>query len=225
MIMIHSPADVPHVRSLKSTGLEDAIPIYESAMDTLLKEVQRLFEQQLRVESLLAISKKLQAELKERLQSSPECMLPSHNYNLPSGKEHGTYLALEVGGSTLRVALVDLSRRNGFRQNLRIRRIVTSTIDNNVRDLRGVAFFDWIAEEIGKMLSADREACDYMRLKEPLPMGIAWSFPIESVDPHLFVLWRWLIQQPAKLQYGVGISSAWGKGSIAPFTKAMTWAS
>ncbi|KAL8758413.1 MAG: hypothetical protein Q9184_003940 [Pyrenodesmia sp. 2 TL-2023] len=149
-------------------------------MDSLLKEVQRLFEQQLRVESLLTISKKLQVELRERLQSSPECMLPSHNYNLPSGKEHGTYLALEVGGSTLRVALVDLSRRNRSRQNLRIRRIVTSTINNNVRDLRGVAFFDWIADKVGKMLLADREACDYMQLKEPLPMGIAWAFPIES---------------------------------------------
>lgn len=224
MIVIHPPADFPHLRSLRSTGLEDPIPIHEPTMDILLKEVQRLFEQQLKIESLLTLSKKLQVELKERLQSSSQCMLPSHNYELPTGKEHGTYLALEVGGSTLRVTLVDLSRRNCSRQHLRIRRIVTSTIDNNVRDLRGVAFFDWIAEKVGEMLSEDRVACDYMRLKEPLPMGIAWSFPIESVDLHHLVLSRWLIHWSAKLQYEAGISSAWGRASIAPSTRVMTWA-
>ncbi|KAL8913945.1 MAG: hypothetical protein Q9171_001330 [Xanthocarpia ochracea] len=151
-------------------------------MDLLLKEVQGLFEQQLRVESLLALSKKLQYEFKERLQSSTQCMLPSHNYTLPNGKEHGTYLALEVGGSTLRVALVDLHGRASSRQSLRIRRIATSTIDNRVRGLRGLAFFDWIAEKIGEMLSADKEACDYMQLEEPIPMGIAWSFPIDQTS-------------------------------------------
>lgn len=179
MIAIHSPLDLPHLQSLQSLAAEDVTPIYVTNMNTLLKEVQELFERQLRVEHLLALSKKLRAELKERLQSSPTCMLPSHNYTLPNGKEHGTYLAMEVGGSTLRVALVDLNGRNKSRQCLRIRRIVTSTIDNRVRDLRGVAFFDWIAEKIGEMLSVDRTACDYMQLKEPLPMGIAWSFPIE----------------------------------------------
>lgn len=181
MMLVHPPADLPHLRPLKPTVVENVTPVYEATMETFLKEVQQLFEQQLRVDSLLALAKKLQAELKERLQSSPQCMLPSHNYLLPNGKEHGTYLALEVGGSTLRVALVDLKRGGKSGQRLRIRHIVTSNIDNEVRDLRGVAFFDWIAEKIGEMLSADREAPDHLQLKEPLPMGIAWSFPIEWV--------------------------------------------
>ncbi|KAI4096677.1 MAG: hypothetical protein LQ344_000817 [Seirophora lacunosa] len=149
-------------------------------MDTLLKEVQQLFEQQSRLESLMALSNKLQAEFRERLQSSPQCMLPSHNYTLPNGMEHGTYLAVEVGGSTLRVALVDLSGRNKPRRPLRIRRLVSSTIDHDVRDLRGVLFFDWIARKIGEMLVTDGEAGDRMQFKEPLPMGIAWSFPIDA---------------------------------------------
>ncbi|KAL8701615.1 MAG: hypothetical protein Q9224_000420 [Gallowayella concinna] len=180
MIVVNPSLDALHLPSVKSTFTQDVTPIYETTMDLLLKEVQGLFEQQLRVESLLLLSRKLQAEFKQRLQSSPQCMLPSHNYTLPTGKEHGTYLALEVGGSTLRVALVDLDGRSSSTHSLRIRRIVTSTIDNRVRDLRGLAFFDWIAGKIGEMLAADREACDHMQLKEPLPMGIAWSFPIES---------------------------------------------
>ncbi|KAL9600171.1 MAG: hypothetical protein Q9179_003305 [Wetmoreana sp. 5 TL-2023] len=182
MIAVHSSPVVPHLSTLKVPAVENVTPVFETTMDKLLKEVQELFEQQLRVDSLLALSKKLQTELRERLQSSPQCMLPSHNYTLPNGQEHGTYLALEVGGSTLRVALVDLDGRSSSRQPLRIRRIVTSTIDSKVRDLRGVAFFDWIAGKVGEMLLADREARDYTQLKEPLPMGIAWSFPIDQTS-------------------------------------------
>ncbi|KAL8692325.1 MAG: hypothetical protein Q9218_002618 [Villophora microphyllina] len=182
MIVVHPATATRQSSTVKSAVIEHVIPVCENTMDQLLKEVQELFDQQLRVDSLLALSKKLQAELKERLQSSPQCMLPSHNYTLPDGKEHGTYLGLEVGGSTLRVALVELDGRTSSRQPLRIRRMVTSSIDNQVRDLRGLAFFDWIAGKIGEMLSADREAHDYMQLREPIPMGIAWSFPIEFVS-------------------------------------------
>ncbi|KAL9031319.1 MAG: hypothetical protein Q9196_000643 [Gyalolechia fulgens] len=179
MIAVYPPSTFPHLRAPKALAAEHVTAVYKTTMETLLQEVQQLFEQQLRVEHLLALSKKLQAELKERLQSSPSCMLPSHNYTLPDGHELGTYLALEVGGSTLRVALVDLYGRDKRRPCLRIRRIVTSTIDNRVRALKGLAFFDWIAEKIGEMLSADKAAYDHTQWEEPLPMGVAWSFPIE----------------------------------------------
>ncbi|KAI4106831.1 MAG: hypothetical protein LQ339_002803 [Xanthoria mediterranea] len=150
-------------------------------MDHLGKQVQELHERHLRVESLLALSEKLQAEFKERLQSGSQCMLPSHNYTLPNGKEHGTCLALEVGGSTLRVALIDLNGRAST-QPLRIRRIVASTIDNRVRDLRGLAFFDWIAAKIREMLLGDREARLRTQSSQPLPLGIAWAFPIDQTS-------------------------------------------
>ena len=153
-------------------------------MEDLLHEVQNLFEQQLRVESLLSISRKLQVELKERLDSSPQCMLPSHNYTLPSGEEKGTYLALEVGGSTLRVATVELSGRSTGPECLRVRRMECSPIDSNVRKLQGLSFFDWIAERIADMLVMDKEAYDHMLKVEPLHMGIAWAFPIELVWEH-----------------------------------------
>ncbi|KAL9043560.1 MAG: hypothetical protein Q9214_003257 [Letrouitia sp. 1 TL-2023] len=182
MLTVTPSSNQLHLGSMKSSLVADVKPIFPRKMDDLLLEVQNLFERQLPVDALLALSKKLQAELKERLQSSPQCMLPSHNYTLPDGREKGTYLALEVGGSTLRVALVDLSGRSSTEKSLRIRRIVTSTIDQRVRDFQGLAFFDWIAMRIGEMLAADREASDYMRLKEPLPMGIAWSFPIDQTS-------------------------------------------
>ena len=147
-------------------------------MEGLLEEVQSAFGTRLELEDLLHLSHKLQAEFKEHLITSPQCMLPSHNYLLPTGKEHGTYLALEVGGSTLRVALVDLQGRGGA-DSLDIRRIENYPISMNVRMLRGLDFFDWIAARIQDMLAVDKSAENHKRNPEPLHMGIAWSFPVE----------------------------------------------
>lgn len=144
-------------------------------MEDLMLEVEDLFERQLRIESLLSMSRKLQGELRERLKSSPQSMLPSHNYTLPTGQERGIYLALEVGGSTLRVALVELNGQGVNQERLRVRRIECSPIDAKVRQLRELAFFDWIAARIEDMLAMEVNT----KMDEPLRMGIAWSFPIE----------------------------------------------
>ena len=168
----------PHTFPLIAHTSENLAGDYARGMDTLLEEIQTSFESQLRIETLLFLSKKLQTEFKEHLVSSPQCMLPSHNYVLPSGQERGTYLALEVGGSNLRVALVDLDGRANGHEALRIRRSHTSPISTAVRRREGLAFFDWIAERICEMLSMDTVAYDRMRSK-PLRMGIAWAFPIE----------------------------------------------
>ena len=146
-------------------------------MDNFLEEIQDQFERKMRVDSLLLISRKLQAEFKVGLQSSRKCMLPSYNYTLPTGEEQGTYLALEVGGSSLRVSLMELSGH----QSMLVRRIEHSRIDKNVRNLEGLAFFDWIAARIREMVVKETEIHERMLGNRPLKMGIAWSFPIELV--------------------------------------------
>lgn len=148
-------------------------------LDCLLHEVQTQFEQQTRIEDLLALSKKLQAELRQHMISSPQCMLPSFNYDLPTGKEQGTYLALEVGGSNLRMALVDL---NGRDLGMRIQRTMCFAIDAAIRQLKQYDFFDWMAERIGEMLGMEAEHVGHTQGNGILPMGVAWSFPIESVQ-------------------------------------------
>ena len=148
-------------------------------MDNLLEEVKILFEQQLDTDSLLCLSKTLQAEFKQHLISSPQCMLPSFNYHLPTGQEQGLYLALEVGGSNLWMALVDLRGRDHDTDSMRIQHPLSWPIDNSVKQLQGHAFFDWLAERIEEMLTL--EAANMIGNTEPLRMGVAWSFPIESV--------------------------------------------
>ena len=154
---------------------------YERTLDDLLEEVQSLFQQQLKIESLLSLSKQLQLELKQHLVSSPQCMLPSFNYTLPTGEELGTYLALEVGGSNLRMALVDLRGRSQGNGAIQIKRALSFPIDTSVRQLKGHAFFDWMAEKIGEMLVLENGRPNLRQGSEPLRMGVAWSFPIEFV--------------------------------------------
>ena len=148
-------------------------------LDTLRQEVQRQFEQQSRIEDLLALSEKLQAELRQHMISSPQCMLPSFNYELPTGQEQGKYLALEVGGSNLRMALVEL---NGREQGLRIQGTMCFTIDMAIRQLKEYDFFDWMAERIGDLCGVEAITLGTTDVNGPLPMGVAWSFPIESVQ-------------------------------------------
>ena len=146
---------------------------------TFLKEVQRQFDQQLRIQDLLTLSKKLQAELQQHMISSPQCMLPSYNYELPTGQEQGTYLALEVGGSNLRIALVELDGRNIA---MRIQRSMCCPINATILQLKKYDFFDWMAERIGHLLGMGAEPLSHTNGNKPLPMGVAWSFPIESVQ-------------------------------------------
>lgn len=167
--------------SLGSSNTNDEhLAPYRSLKD-LSSEVQELFEQQLSIDTLLSISRKLQSQLKESLTSSPQCMLPSHQYRLPSGKEEGSYLALEVGGTNLQVALVEFRGQEVTHGRLRVRRIESSPIEASRKESNGVAFFDWMAQKIKDVLGGDQDTHDHIQSMKPLRMGIAWSFPLESV--------------------------------------------
>lgn len=105
-------------------------------------------------------------------------MLPSYNHALPTGNETGTFLALDVGGSTFRVALVEL-----LGKKVQVVRSVSLPIDKDVKALVGTKFFDWMAEKIGATLADEGEK--YTTDKESagvLSMGLSWSFPIDQTS-------------------------------------------
>ncbi|KAA6412592.1 MAG: actin-like ATPase domain-containing [Lasallia pustulata] len=174
-----SPFLIPTVLPPKQQ-VWDLTPRWERKMENLLEEVEQLFQSQLGLNELLSMSRKLQAESTTRIRWSPRSMLPSHNYNLPTGEERGTYLVLDVGGSTLRVAMVELNGRQRGQGPLRIRRMECHPIDASIKALKDVAFFDWIAGKIDIMLASDK---GYRQSgTEPLAMGVAWSFPIKQTS-------------------------------------------
>lgn len=150
------------------------------AIKDFLDEAEELFLQPTRGDVLKDFSLKLKAQFKEALLSDPACMLPSYNHQLPSRSEHGRYLALDVGGSTLRVALVELSGKDAKGSESRIVRQDSFKIDRAIKDLEGRAFFNWMAQRIVDTVSKDLDSGK--NPEDPLLMGLAWSFPIEQTS-------------------------------------------
>lgn len=144
---------------------------------TFMKVVERAFGESIGKARLLELSDGLKAQLLESTLENPQCMLPSYNHTLPSGQERGTFLALDVGGSTFRVALVKLSGRDNVGEETTILKKSTFKIGSAIKQLRGVLFFDWMAERIDETLSGEME--EHHSSDVPLSMGLAWSFPIE----------------------------------------------
>ncbi|KAK1634417.1 hexokinase [Colletotrichum phormii] len=147
------------------------------SIEEYLKEAEHLLLGPLLDDGLLELSNALKAQFRDKLQTSMACMLPSYNHQLPGGHEVGQYLAVDVGGSTLRIALVELRGRDAVGRESEIVRMSSFKIDNDIRNLEGMAFFDWMAERIRDMVSQDGQ--DPSR---SMPMALAWSFPIEQTS-------------------------------------------
>ena len=177
--LIHSV--LPSLSSRKR--VRDALRTYDRTMDDLLREIQRLLEAPLEPAKLLQMSAELQRQFVPKLQASDICMLPSYNDKLPTGLEKGTYLALDVGGSTFRIALVELNGKQPGAKNMHIVTMKSYKIDEKVRQRSGTEFFDWMAEKIQQAL-ADPQLQKSAGTKS-FPMGLAWSFPVEYVRLHL----------------------------------------
>ena len=152
----------------------------EKNMEQFAHEVKSLLAAPFQADRMLEASAILQTQYREKLTSSDICMLPSYQHTLPTGNERGDFLALDVGGSTFRIALVRLGAKGESEAKMQVRRIRSFVIDKSVRDLRGQEFFDWMAEKIGEMLA------EYNHMNGTrdalLKMGLAWSFPIEQTS-------------------------------------------
>lgn len=142
-----------------------------------LKEAEGLLLQPIQGDGLRHFATRLKAQFQHALLTNPACMLPSYNHQLPTRSEHGQYLALDVGGSTLRVALVELRGREARGSESRIVRLDSFKIDRSIKNLEGTAFFDWMAQRIVDTISKDLGP--EHTSAHPLLMGLAWSFPIE----------------------------------------------
>lgn len=184
------PSGTKDAVDIQVTSLDEELPLYRNTQTTTMKdflaEVKGLFEAPLQTKSLHAMSRQLQREFRQKLKASNMCMLPSFHHTLPTGREKATILALDVGGSTFRIALIELSGRETCQgvvkdDGMDIKRLKSFPIDNEVRSLEGRLFFDWMAERIDQVLDADNHQADD-NADGPLPMALAWSFPIEQTS-------------------------------------------
>lgn len=163
---------------LKSQDGIAAVAAIQRTIQDFLKESEEILLQPLEGGSLKAFSRKLKSQFRERLLHNPECMLPSYNHQLPNGAEQGQYLSLDVGGSTLRVALVELRGRQARGKESTIVRIDSFKITPELKQLEGRSFFDWMASRIIEVVAKDVDQSS----GRTLPAGLAWSFPIEQTS-------------------------------------------
>lgn len=173
-----SPAQTfPQASSMQKEMRRDTNPASERTKKQFAEEVVSQFEGPLSISKLLNMSSGLQDQFREKLRESDMCMLPSFNHTLPTGHETGNILALDIGGSTFRVALVKLNGKLSGGKAMEIKGLQCHFIDNSVRALKGRQFFQWIAQRIRQALDSYGEGLG--RGDEVLPMGVAWSFPIK----------------------------------------------
>ena len=158
-ILLHTP---PRIQDLR--------------MERFIRTTEERFVGALTPETLQILSATLQSHYNEACQSHKICMLPSFCHSLPTGQEEGIVLAVDVGGSTLRVGLVQLNGRNARSEPLTVLRSKYHVIDHAVRSLVGRAFFEWMADRIYETLEGDSR---WLRDDKPLRIGLAWSFPTE----------------------------------------------
>ncbi|KAI9843163.1 MAG: hypothetical protein M1838_002751 [Thelocarpon superellum] len=167
-----------------SSTYHHAIPQFHTqlpcTMEDFTQAVERSFSASLTRTALVDVAQKLKAQFRERVTESAICMLPSYAHGLPSGDERGRCLALDVGGSTLRVAKVQLVGRQYQDRAGRIERMLSFDIDYPVKTLEGTAFFDWMADRIAEMLALD--GVEEGGGDATIPLAVAWSFPVQETS-------------------------------------------
>lgn len=145
------------------------------SLDIFADEIEQLLGGISDPQMLLRLSVGLQKQFQKALSSDARCMLPSYNHQLPHGREKGTYLALDVGGSTFRVALVELSGPKENGSGIKLDALKSYKINDSIKQLKGEAFFDWMAGKIEETIFGHTG----VPKDGVLSMGLAWSFPIE----------------------------------------------
>ncbi|KAI9888611.1 MAG: hypothetical protein M1814_006592 [Vezdaea aestivalis] len=117
--------------------------------------------------------------------NSDDQFLPTPLSSLPSGLETGTFLAIDVGGTNLRVAFVKLlgssSSRPNASQNVKISFEKEWPIKEAIKMDRAEDLFAWIGSCIHQVMLDSLQGQSLAQQDEELaeiPLGIAFSFPM-----------------------------------------------
>ncbi|WLF79401.1 N-acetylglucosamine kinase 1 [Lodderomyces elongisporus] len=149
-----------------------------SETSSVLDSAVASFTESLTDKNLCQQSDLLYHDFKSSLAEDALAMLP--NYNLsPTGEESGSYLVIDLGGSTLRVAVVDISPDLDLNRKERVKVVIEDKwiISNEYKNI-DLNFFKFIASKTMEILSK-QSAIDS---KELIKTGITWSFPLETTD-------------------------------------------
>ncbi|EGW32676.1 hexokinase I [Spathaspora passalidarum NRRL Y-27907] len=154
----------------------------DSKMESLLSSIVKSFTQTLTNENLSSQSDLLHADFDSALSDNSNItMLPNYNIQ-PTGQEHGQFLVIDLGGSTLRIAVVNIDQPVDAEETDRSSRIQTviekSWIIPNDFKVIDWEFFKFIGAKIKSVL----ELQEVLDINSIVKTGITWSFPLETTD-------------------------------------------
>lgn len=157
-----------------STSLSDSDP---ASVLTLSLD---LFSRSVHPADLAAHATNMSNSFDEALLSgSVLSMLPNYSID-PTGAEQGDFLVIDLGGSTLRVAVISISGpQDGKTRGERIR-LVTSRkwqVDNSKKYVDEL-FFAWIGANIKETLASQ----SVLLPDAVISTGVTWSFHMESTS-------------------------------------------
>lgn len=132
-------------------------------------------EQRMRV----AFNQGLSAEGNEK--ASVKCF-PTYVRYLPSGKETGKFLALDLGGTNFRVLLIDIKPDKKFKMDSKV-----FAIPQEIMEGPGTQLFDHIA----KCLAEFVQEKNLQEETEKLPLGFTFSFPCKQEGLAIGKLTSW----------------------------------
>ncbi|TCD70456.1 glucokinase [Steccherinum ochraceum] len=121
----------------------------------------------------------------------PMAMIPTYVTGVPNGSETGTFLALDLGGTNLRVCEVQLQGNHEF--TLRQQKY---RVSEALKTGEATALFDYLADSVDAFLTdnassptnapadpfASGSSLDFMDsgLNSAIPLGLTFSFPVEQ---------------------------------------------
>lgn len=156
---------------------------------SLVDIIEAQFLAQSHPSTLMPVIEKLAKSMSKSLYSNNSpTMLPSLLTSLPTGNESGVYLSVDVGGSTLRIALVQLFGKKAKPVALHNER---HPITDQLKRANGNDFFLWIGYKIKAALELCKKNLEssnsnlqktIFNNNKTLNMGLSWSFPIAQLE-------------------------------------------
>ncbi|KAI8972300.1 hypothetical protein BDB01DRAFT_839494 [Pilobolus umbonatus] len=104
-------------------------------------------------------------------------MIPSYVTKLPTGEEQGTFLSMDLGGTHLRIAAVELKGQG----KTEVRELKKSP-SPELKTGEGEVFFDWIADAVQEIIARESLLFNEQQRngKETISLGVCWSFPVDQ---------------------------------------------
>lgn len=169
-----------------------------SSTDVELQLLQRL---ETPLKNLSRLAQSFEDVFNHLALTSTSQLLPTPVRVLPTGEETGRFLALDLGGTNMRVGVVELFGEDPPSENgsydeedveedgsagggrLRITTQGSWNIPEYLKSSTAERYFAWVAEKMGDVVSGYLDAVDPVTreatLEEGMEVGIAFSFPME----------------------------------------------